>query len=266
MKRSLLIRIIGVLLLMTGVGIAGAEEGPSVADIVNNTNLASYYAGDDGRSVVQMTITDDQGRSRNREFVILKKDIEDGGPQKFYVYFNKPSDVRKMVFMVNKFIDRDDDRWLYLPALDLVKRIAASDNRTSFVGSHFYYEDVSGRAIDEDLHELVETTETQYVLKNTPKDPDSVEFSRFTMWIDKETFVPKKIEYLDKQGQKYRLIEALEVEEIQGIPTITKQKVTDLQGGGHTVSEFSNIKYNIGLSEEIFTERYLRRAPKEVRR
>jgi len=58
--------------------------------------------------------------------VILRRDVADGGDQKFYVYFLEPADVRKMVYMVWKHTDRDDDRWLYLPALDLVKRIAAS--------------------------------------------------------------------------------------------------------------------------------------------
>ena len=121
-----------------------ASETPTVYDIVDRANKVAYYSGDDGRSKVQMTITDTQGRTRQREFVILRYDVEDGGRQNFYVYFKKPSDVREMAFMVHKYIDRDDDRWLYLPALDLVKRIAASDKRTSFVGSHFFYEDVKG--------------------------------------------------------------------------------------------------------------------------
>ena len=146
----------------------GHTEELSVDDIINRANLAAYYAGDDGRGTVTMTITDSQGRERKREFVILRKDKEDGGEQFFFVYFKKPSDVRKMVFMVHKHIDRDDDRWLYLPALDLVKRIAASDKRTSFVGSNYLYEDVSGRGINEDVHELTDTTDTFFVVKNTP--------------------------------------------------------------------------------------------------
>jgi outer membrane lipoprotein-sorting protein len=243
-----------------------AAETLSVDEIVNKANLAAYYAGDDGRAEVTMTITDAQGRTRTREFVILRRDVSDGGEQKFYVYFKKPSDVRKMVFMVHKHIDRDDDRWLYLPALDLVKRIAASDKRTSFVGSNFFYEDVSGRSVDEDVHELTEITDTSYVLKNIPKDPGSVEFSAYTVWIDKKTFIPVKAEYLDKQGRKYRLVEALEIREIQGIPTVVKSRVRDLIAGGETVSGFAKIKYDIGLKESIFTERYLRRPPREVRR
>ena len=244
---------------------AFGAETLSVDEIVRKTNLSSYYGGDDGKAEVNMTITDGQGRERTREFVILRRDVEEGGAQEFYVYFKKPSDVRKMVFMVHKFIDKDDDRWLYLPALDLVKRIAASDKRTSFVGSDFVYEDVSGRSITEDDHTLEETTDTHYILKNVPKDPGSVEFAAFTMWIDKNTFIPSKIEYQNNQGEVYRRVEALKIETIEGIPTVLESRVQDLASGGQTLSVFSNVKYNIGLGEDIFTERYLRRAPKEVR-
>ena len=244
--------------------VANAEL--SVDEIINKANLAAYYAGDDGKATVDMTITDSQGRKRSRQFVILRKDKEDGGDQFFYVYFKKPSDVRKMVFMVHKHTDRDDDRWLYLPALDLVKRIAASDKRTSFVGSHFFYEDVSGRGTAEDKHELIQDDGTFYVVKNTPLKPDEVEFSSYTVWIDKKTFMPMKAEYLNKQGKKYRVVEALKLEMIDGYPTVTTSRVQDLDSGGETVSVFSKIKYNIGLKENIFTERYLRKAPREVRK
>ncbi len=242
-----------------------AEETPSVDEIIDQANKAAYYSGDDGRSKVKMTITDDQGREREREFNILRHDVSDGGEQDFYVYFKKPSDVRKMAFLVHKHIDRDDDRWLYLPALDLVKRIAASDKRTSFVGSHFFYEDVSGRGVAEDSHEIVEVTDTHFVIKNIPKDPDSVEFASYTVWIDKNTYMPMKAAYVDKSGNNYREVEALEVTEIQGFPTVTKSRVRDLANGGETISEFTDIEYNIGLDEKIFTERYLRKPPREAR-
>nr|MBF0222324.1 outer membrane lipoprotein-sorting protein [Desulfobulbaceae bacterium] len=242
------------------------ESAPDVNQIIEKTNHAAYYAGDDGKAQVSMRIIDAQGRERTREFNILRRDSSDGGKQQFYVYFKKPSDVRKMVFMVHKNIDRDDDRWLYLPALSLVKRIAASDKRTSFVGSHFFYEDVSGRPPKDDTHELIEENDTYYVIKNTPKVADSVEFASYTVWIDKATFMPKKAEYINKNGEKYRLVEALETQTIQGFPTVIKSRVADLLDGGETISEFSNISYNIGLAEDIFTERYLHKPPDEARR
>ncbi|MBU0730117.1 MAG: outer membrane lipoprotein-sorting protein [Proteobacteria bacterium] len=258
--------ILGIILSAALLSSQGfAEQALSVDEIVNRANLAAYYAGNDGRSEVSMTITDSQGRIRNREFVILRRDVADGGDQQFYVYFQKPSDVRKMVFMVHKHIDKDDDRWLYLPALDLVKRIAAADKRTSFVGSHFLYEDVSGRSATEDNHELIETTDSSYVLKNIPKDLKSVEFSSYTVWIDKKTFLPMKAEYFDSNNKKYRTVEALKTDTIQGLPTVLSSRVQDLNSGGNTVTEFTKIQYDIGLADNIFTERYLRRAPREVR-
>ncbi len=264
MKRSAMI-VIGLLSVFLTVALQAAEA-PTVDEIIDRANLAAYYAGDDGRAEVIMTITDAQGRTRKREFVILRRDVVDGGQQQFYVYFKKPSDVRKMVFMVHKYIDKDDDRWLYLPALDLVKRIAGSDKRTSFVGSHFLYEDVSGRSVNEDIHELVETTADYYVLKNTPKDPAGVEFSFYTIWVDKQNFMLVKAEYYDKDGRKYREVESLKIKNVQGFPTVVKARVRDLASGGATVSVFKNIKYNIGLKDKIFTERYLRRPPREVRK
>lgn len=264
MKRSAML-VIGLLSVFLTVALQAAEA-PTVDEIIERANLAAYYAGDDGRAEVIMTITDAQGRTRKREFVILRRDVVDGGQQQFYIYFKKPSDVRKMVFMVHKYIDKDDDRWLYLPALDLVKRIAGSDKRTSFVGSHFLYEDVSGRSVNEDIHELVETTADYYVLKNTPKDPAGVEFSSYTVWVDKQNFMLVKAEYYDKEGRKYREVESLEIKNVQGFPTVVKARVRDLASGGATVSVFKNIKYNIGLKDRIFTERYLRRPPREVRK
>jgi outer membrane lipoprotein-sorting protein len=263
MKKLLPILFLTTLFLSTATC---ALAAPNVEEIVSKANNAAYYAGKDGKALVDMTITDSQSRIRNREFVILRRDDKDGGNQEFYVFFRKPSDVRKTVFLVHKFTDKDDDRWMYLPDLDLVKRIAASDKRTSFMGSHFFYEDVSGRGIDEDKHELAEDGEKFYVVKNIPKDPVSVEFSSYRVWIDKKTFLPMKAEYLNKADKPYRIVEALAVEDIQGHPTVTKSRVQDLTSGGETVSEFSNISYDLGLDASIFSERYLRKPPKEVYR
>ncbi len=261
--------MVSLIVLLPGLLFAGTvtdKKSLSVEEIVKRANLAAYYAGDDGRATVQMIITDSQKRVREREFTILRLDQEDGGQQMFYVYFKKPNDVKGMVFMVHKHIDREDDRWLYLPALDLVKRIAASDKRTSFVGSDFFYEDVSGRGLNEDKHQLIATTDKFYIIENLPKDPDSVEFSSYKIWIDRQNFIPVKAEYKDKEGKLYRRVEALKIKDISGFPTVIKSRVNNLASGSSTISEFSRIKYNIGLKEKIFSERYLRRPPRQARR
>jgi len=167
--------------------------------------------------------------------------------------------------MVHKHaaMDKDDDRWLYLPALSLVKRIAAGDKRTSFVGSHFLYEDVSGRSLEEDTHELTKVTDDFFVVKNVPKKPDAVEFSYYDVSIDRKAYMPVKIEYYDKNEKLYRTIEAQKIENIQGFPTPVKSVVTDSKIGGQTIMEYSEVKYNIELGD-IFEERYLSRPPREA--
>lgn len=250
-------------ILLLSVFWAVPASAMDAMEVVKKANHVSYYKGDDGRAKVNMTIIDDQGREREREFVILRKDVDQtDGQQKFYVYFNKPADVKKMVFMVVKNMDRDDDRWLYLPALDLVKRIAASDERTSFVGSDFFYEDVSGRGILEDDHELVEENENYYILKSTPKDPKAVEFSSYKNWIHKATFLPVKTEYYDAQGNKMRSYTALKVDMVDGHPTVTSSSMENHETGGKTLMSYSSVKYDVGLPDDIFSERYLRKAPR----
>ncbi len=257
---------------------APASFANTVEQVVEQANHMAYYQGADGKSKVRMVITDKQGRERNREFIILRKDDpgEQDADQKYFVYFLAPADVRKMVFMVHKHTAEgsDDDRWLYLPNLDLVKRIAASDKRTSFVGSDFLYEDVSGRGLDEDTHEITESNAQYYVVKNTPKDPEAVEFSHYLVYIDQTTFMPMKMEYFDKSGAVYRTIESVTVEDIKAkegdrevvYPTVTKSIVKDLKTGSTTTMTFSDIQYNIGLDDDLFTERYLRRPPREAMR
>jgi outer membrane lipoprotein-sorting protein len=235
----------------------------TVDQIVAKANSRSYYQGKDGSAKATMTVTDAQGRTRQRQLTILKLNIQDGGDQKYFVYFHKPNDVKGMSYIVWKRAGKDDDRWLYLPAMDLVRRIAASDKRSSFAGTTFLYEDISGRSIDLDAHELMPAEESFYVVKNTPKDVGLVEFSYYTVRIDKNNFVPMKAEYFDKAGKRYRTIEALEVQEIQGYPTVIQMKATDLNANASTVTAFSDVTYDVGLTDDIFTERFLRTPPQQ---
>jgi len=240
----------------------GVQAETDVAEIINQANLASFYAGDDGRSDARMIIVDAKDNKQMRQFVILRKDVEDGGNQQFLVVFSRPSDVKDTVFLVHKKVAEEDDRWLYLPALDLEKRISASDNRTSFVGSDFFYEDVSGRNTSYDNHQLLKQDGQYYYLQSTPKDPGSVEFASYTMQIDKTTHLPMLIEYQDQQGEVYRRVEVVEVADVQGHPTVMKSKVSNLKTGGHTLLEFRRPTYDLGMEDEVFTIRSLRNPPK----
>ncbi len=248
---------------------------PSVDEIVTKANHMSLYQGKDSKGRVDMVITDKQGRVRKRAFNVLRKN-DDDQDQKYFVFFQVPADVRKMVFMVHKHaaLEKDDDRWLYMPSLDLVKRIASSDKRTSFVGSDFLYEDISGRNPVEDIHELSRITEQYYVIKNTPKTPENVEFEYYTAYIDRKTYLPVKVEYFKKNDRLYRIITSEKIEPIEAeengqkviYPTVTRSIARDVESRTQTEMSLSNISYNIGISDRIFTERYLRRPPRDAMR
>ncbi len=233
-------------------------------DIMQKVLQAFYYQGHDQRAKANMEITDKQGRKRIREFISLRLNVDDDdtGKQKFYLYFKKPSDIKKMVFMAWKNITQEDDRWLYLPALDLVKRISASDDRTSFVGSNFFYEDVSGRGLSEDSHQLGEETDRHYIIDSKPKKPKSVEFTHYRVWVDKKTYLPIKIDYYDGDIL-YRRYQTLETLNIDGYETVVTAKMEDKRAGSNTVIRYSDVKYFQKIPDKIFSERYLRKAPKK---
>lgn len=256
MKNLLISLVAGLTLAQT----AFAEV--DVQALVTKAEQVAYYSGNDGTADARMIIVDSQGRKQLRQFTILRKDVADNGDQRMMVFFSRPTDVKDTVFRVEKHTDAkvDDDRWLYLPALDMVKRISAGDKRTSFVGSHFFYEDVSGRATAEDAFSLASEDDEFYTLKAEPKNPGSVEFTHYLVSINKQTYLPMKIDFF-KNDKNYRRVETVKVKEISGFPTVVRSKVSDLDSGGYTLMEFRKIKYDVGLPDTVFSERSLRTPP-----
>lgn len=237
----------------------------SASDIIAKSRLAFYYAGDDMRAKVLMGLINKDGQKRVRELTILRKDYEEGGNQKYFMYFHKPADVKDTTFMVYKYPNKDDDRWLFIPAINLVKRIAANDKYSSFVGSDFTYEDVSGRKPEEDNHTLLRKEQLNgkncFVVESIPKAP--LEYTKRISWIDESNFLPLKEEFYDKQNDLYREFLAQEIKDISGILAITKRIMKNIKTGHRTEVTFQEVEYNLGIEYDIFSERYLRRPPSQ---
>ncbi len=244
-----------------------AEDTQSGKTAMSEMLLAYYYPQTDAKSEISMRIVNRQGQIRQRRLTMLRINEAPGGDQSYYIYFHEPADVKGMSFLVLKHLGRDDDRWMYLPAIDLVKRIATSDKRTSFAGSDFTYEDVSGRALLEDTHELIgeEGLNAQpcLVIKSTPKRPDEAGFSYRKFWIDKATHLPLKVEHYDLKGKLYKVYETQEIKTLQDTPTITKAVMKDLEGERYTEITMKEVSYNVGITSDIFQERLLRRPPRQ---
>ena len=259
MKRYLIILLV-ILLPFEALAIT-AEE------VMKKSQAAFLYQGQDFKARVLMKLINKNGQERIRELTMLRKNYgQAGGEQKYLIYFFQPADVKDMTFMVYKYPGRDADRWLFVPAINMVRRIAARDKYSSFVGSDFTYEDVSGRDIQEDMHDIVREEKYGgkdcYVVKSTPKAAD-MDYSYKVLWIDKLNLLPLKEEYYDRRGELFKVFTADEIKDVKGFPTVTKRTMKNLQSGHRTEVTFTKVDYNIGIEDSLFSERYLKQPPKK---
>jgi hypothetical protein len=236
-------------------------------EIMKKSQAAFLYSGKDFKARVLMKLITKGGQERVREMTMLRKNFgAPGGEQKYFIYFFQPADVKDMTFMVYKYPGRDADRWLFVPALNMVRRIAARDKYSSFVGSDFTYEDVSGRDLSEDTHAMVKEDKYNgkdcYVVKSTPKAAD-MEYSYKLSWLDRADFLPLKEEYYDKRGELYKVFTADEIRSVKGFPTITKRTMKNLQSGHMTQVTYLKADYNIEIEDSLFSERFLKQPPKK---
>jgi len=262
--RSLRIFATSLLTAITVTSPAAGAAEPSASDIVKRSLDTYYYAGSDMRSKVQMKLINPQGKVREREMTMLRINLGAAGDQRYYIYFHGPADVKGTSFLVWKYPAKEDDRWIFVPALRLVKRIAADDKRSSFVGSDFTYEDVSGRDVDDESHALVRKESLggrpAYVIESKPKAAD---YSRRVSWIDAERWLPLKEEYFDARNEPLRTFTAEKVEQAGKYWTVTARTMKNQQSGHRTEVVFREVEYDVGLKQDIFTERYLRDAPSQ---
>lgn len=106
---------------------------------------------------------------------------------------------------------REDDRWIFMPKLKQVRRIPMGERYKQFVGCEFTYNDMAIRHVDDDTHELLSDNEKVSIpggksyncwkIKSVPLKKGEVEYSYRVQYIDKETYLPAKIEYYDKKDQ-----------------------------------------------------------------
>lgn len=264
MKKTVFTLAVAALVLTAGA--ANANDNLDGKQIIEKSLISYYYPGDDGKAVISMELIDKKGGIRKREMVMLRINVnkEKGGDQKFFVYFKEPGDVREMTFMVHKHPGKEDNRWLFVPSVKLVRRIAADDKRSSFVGSDFTYEDVSGRHVTQDTHSLereesLDGVDT-YVVKSVPND--RVEYAHKLTWVRKDNFLAVKEEYFDGKGELFRRFTAKDIKDVDSFPTPMTRIMEDLKAGTRTVITIDEATYNLSLKDNDFSERRMRRPPR----
>ena len=266
MKHTILIAGFAILLSAA----VTAHSANDAMTLMEESHLAFYYAADGGSSRVTMVMTDKKGRTRSREFWMIRRDVADMGDQRYYTYFIKPGDIARTAFLVHKKAKGSDNRWLYIPALDLVKRIASDDRRGSFVGSDFTYEDVSGRLPLLDTHEIIGADSAMgrsaTKVKSTPIDKKTADYIYRMSWIDDATKLVLREEYFDKKDKLVRIFAVERIETIEDIPTAVVRTMTNIKKKRSTTITFSEVTYANPLAVDKFNERLLKNPPAEFTR
>lgn len=257
------LRTIAFAAVLSAVLAPAQAQAPTGEEVIQK-ELASYYqAGKDFQAKVAMRLVNAQGSQRERAMNMWRVNAGSGDDQRYLITFDAPADVRGMGFLVWKYAKKEDDRWLYFPALKAVKRVAADDKRSSFVGSDFTYEDISGRDLDEERHQLLKQESIgdrpTYVVESKPKT--AATYAKRLSWVDRERWLPLKEEYFDAEGKLQRSFKAEKIEEIGGHWTVTARSMTNALTGHRSEVVFKSIRYDAGLSDEMFSERSLRNPP-----
>ncbi|HET6613822.1 MAG TPA: outer membrane lipoprotein-sorting protein [Kofleriaceae bacterium] len=230
--------------------------GQAIMDAVENRN--------DGRTevaTVSLAIQPKHGTKRYRRFIAARKEYPKH--TKFAAYILAPQGLRDAAFMVWDVRKDDDRRWLYLPAIGQVRRLAPGDARASFFGSDFVYEDFTNRDPELDRHKLLGSDKFGkwdcWVVESKPKNPGSVKFTKIRTWVWKDTPLIMREEYYNAQGKVYRRGQVLAVKKIQGIWTWYQGTMWNLASGSQTRMEISDVRYNVEIPDERFSERQLER-------
>ena len=121
------------------------------------------------------------------------------------------------------------------------------------MGSIKYAEDYDAR--------LVEEIEEAYVLELTPKEGVEKDYRLLKMWIQKGSFYPTRTEYYDHGNNLWKVMERHEVSQIEGYWTASEIEMQDLKIEHRTIMRLSKITFDTGLSDAMFTERFLQRRP-----
>jgi len=217
--------------------------------------------GRDASSIVSMVLTSKRAEKRERELVLFSVD-KGGGERWSLMRFTLPTDVEGTGLLTQDHPGDDSEQWLYLPALDRVRRISSSRKGGRFVGSDFFYEDLRDREPDMDRHELGGEEKVGGLkcvkLISTPVDPSNSVYSKRIYWIHPDTLLPLRIDFYEKRRKEpTKRMMARKLKKVQGYWTVFDSTMYDLRSGSTTLLATRAIRYDQDIPDSLFSVRGL---------
>ncbi len=258
-------------LLLVATTVVTFATGSLMADANAKAIAQKVHDRDDGKSLIQdmtMTLIDKNGKKRVRSIKTFSKDF--GVDEKKIMFFKSPADVKDTSFLTYDYEDnsKDDDQWLYLPALKKVKRIPTSDKSSSFMGSDFSYYDMTDRDVDDFSYKILKHVKVRgkdtTMIESIPKTQDVIDESGYTKTIglirEDIDMVVRSIGFLKNGKKKY--LDITKMHKQDGIWVIDEMTMTTKKGKQRvhkTILNFDNIKVNSEIKDDMFTTRRLQK-------
>ena len=249
MKKPLF--VFGLLLMLPGLLLPAAAAGGLSAEQIMERVDQTVSAPRDQEFHVKLVITDAKGNESHREMVMMQK-----GNDRRMVKFTAPPEQRGIAFLSLP----GGMTYLYLPAYKQTRRIASHVRNQKFAGTDFSYVDMEARKYSADWKAILLAEEDGlYRLELTPKEKTVTDYGRLIVEVKADIFFPVKIEFFDQANRQRKVMVQEKLEQINGYWIAKEAEMKDLQAGTSSKMFFTEVKFDSGLADDIFTERYLTR-------
>lgn len=261
-------RLAAILALSVAVAfpLTAAAEGeePNGLEIVTKADAARRAKSE--HQVMTMTLENSRGQKRVRTIEGWEREISDMEEHRFS-RFKEPADVKDTTLLTYDYEDKDDDIWLYLPALKKVKRILSSNKGDYFMGSDFTYEDMENIdllnwAYTVTGKETLDGVECWVIdaVANTDKERSETSYNKLIYWIGSEDFIIRKIDYTDKKDRHSKQLLISDIRTTS--PTDPrkrghKMEMKNFLTEHHTLLDITTLELDVPVSDDLFSQRSL---------
>jgi outer membrane lipoprotein-sorting protein len=254
-------------IILVGLAFGSVVFGQNSTDpkeIMRKSRDQSKLSGMEAKSTLE--INDGKGNQRIRETSMASRIFPDR-TEKRMVIFLSPADVKGTGILIWDFEDKDDNMWIYMPALRKSRKIVSSEKSKNFMGSEFSNADLAVGNIDDFSYTLdgTETIDQQVCWKikvtpATPKIAGDYAISAKTMWVSQKDFMPRKTFFMDLEGKlwkemTYSGIKLMDAK--SGKYFISQMEIKNLKNGRSSKMNMTQMSFNPAVKEEYFTLSYI---------
>jgi hypothetical protein len=213
-------------------------------------------------ATMQLTVTPKGGAPQVRESAVYSRLAPTR--RESAVYFRAPAAMKKTAFLsVSSSDGSADEQWLYLPALQTVRRVPASSRGGSFVGTDLSYEDVQrvGKLSLADWQfgdaQVQPDGTVQVIGTATPAAAKELGYTHAQWRIDPKSRFIVEVTYSDAQRTPVKRMWVGDLREVGGYWTAGSVRVQNARTGSETAIRFSDIAFGTEFDAAILSSKGL---------